>query len=136
MLLCETEMAECPGCLNCESSLQRGELLSCSRSTPRLAPEACPGKAPHHPTSQPRHNSAWHRNPLGNAGPQPPLAAENRWPSNISFDPFLLGDESRFSCSGRCLVVKMFSFNTTQQMCRDRRLGSSLFRPKRDGLKG
>lgn len=27
MLLCETEMAECPGCLNCESSLQRGELL-------------------------------------------------------------------------------------------------------------
>ncbi|KAK2874093.1 hypothetical protein Q8A67_021246 [Cirrhinus molitorella] len=50
MLLCETEMAECPGCLNCERSLQQGELLSCSLSTPHLAPEACPGKAPHHPS--------------------------------------------------------------------------------------
>lgn len=95
MLLRETEMAECPGYLNSGSSLQREELVSCSLSTPHLAPEAWPGKAPHHPPNTIQTIQQGIRDPLGNAGLQARVAAGNRRPYNISLDPFLLGDVSR-----------------------------------------
>ncbi|XP_073682491.1 thrombospondin type-1 domain-containing protein 7B-like [Garra rufa] len=91
-------MAGRPGCLNCERSLQRGELLSCSLSTPHLAPEACPGKAPHHPSPT---QTIQHGTTIRS----------------------LMRDLNHCWLQGT-------------QMCRDRGLSSSLFWPKRDGLKG